>query len=128
MEKNRDIVQHDEKKIEKTRELHEVTPAVDIFENDDEILLHIDMPGVVKEDISVDIDNGTLAISGVRKLTTNGTTTYEEFSDVEYVRNFSVPQSIEVDSVNAELKNGILKLHLPKSDAVKPRQIEVRAA
>ena len=126
MEKN--IVQSEEKNIEKTREMNEMTPAVDIYENDDEILLLVDMPGVVKDDIKVDIDNGTLSIAGIRKLKTEGVANYEEFTDVEYVRSFSVPQTIEVDKVEAELKNGILKLHLPKSEAVKPRQIEIKTA
>lgn len=124
----RNVVQSEEKNIEKTREMNEVRPAVDIYENDDEILLHVDMPGVVKDDIKVDIDNGTLSISGIRKLEAEGVATYEEFTDVEYVRSFSVPQTIEINKVEAELKNGILKLHLPKSEAVKPRQIEIKTA
>ena len=128
MDKTQEVMKQDEKKVEKTRELYEVTPAVDIYENEDEILLHADMPGVVKDNVSVDIDNGTLSISGVRKLTSKSAATYEEFTDVEYVRSFSVPQSIEVEKVEAELKNGILKLHLPKSEAAKPRQIEIKTA
>ncbi|CCK79843.1 MULTISPECIES: Hsp20/alpha crystallin family protein [Desulfobacula] len=126
MDKAHEITKQDKKNVKKTR--YEATPAVDIYENENEILLHADMPGVVKEDISVDIDNGTLSISGVRHLTTKGTATYEEFSDVEYVRNFSVPQTINVEKVEAELKNGVLRLHLPKSEAAKPRQIEIKTA
>lgn len=128
MDKAKEIVKQDEKNIEKTHELYEATPAVDIYENDNEILLHADMPGVAKENISVDIDNGKLSISGVRKLETEGAATYEEFSDVEYVRSFSVPQTIDVEKVEAELKSGVLKLHLPKSEAAKPRQIEIKTA
>lgn len=128
MDKTQEIAKKDEKNIEKTRELYEATPAVDIYENEDEILLHADMPGVVKENISVDIDNGTLSISGVRELETEGAETYEEFTDVEYVRSFSVPQTIDVERVEAELKNGVLRLHLPKSEAAKPRQIEIKTA
>lgn len=126
MDKAQEIVKQDEKNVEKTHELYEATPAVDIYENDNEILLHADMPGVVKENISVDIDNGKLSISGVRRLETEGAATYEEFSDVEYVRSFSIPQTIDVEKVEAELKNGVLKLHLPKSEAAKPRQIEIK--
>ncbi len=128
MDKAKEIVKQDEKNVEKTHELYEATPAVDIYENDNEILLHADMPGVTKENISVDIDNGKLSISGVRKLETEGAATYEEFSDVEYVRSFSVPQTIDVEKVEAELKSGVLKLHLPKSEAAKPRQIEIKTA
>lgn len=128
MDKAQKVAKQGEKNVEKTRQLQEVTPAVDIYENEDEILLHADMPGVVKENISVDLDNGTLSISGVRKLETKGVATYEEFSDVEYVRSFSVPQTIDVEKVEAELKNGVLRLHLPKSEAAKPRQIEIKTA
>ena len=128
MDKKKEIIKKEEKNIDKTRELYEVTPAVDIYENEDEILLHADMPGVVKEDISVNIDNGTLSLSGVRKLHTKGVATWEEFPNVEYVRSFSVPQTIDVKKVEAELKNGVLRLHLPKSEAAKPRQIEIKTA
>lgn len=128
MDKSQEIAKQDEKNVEKTRELYEATPAVDIYENENEILLHADMPGVIKEDICVDIDNGTLSISGVRNLEIEGAANYEEFSDVKYVRSFSVPQTIDVEKVEAELKNGVLRLHLPKSEAAKPRQIEIKTA
>ncbi|EIM62315.1 MAG: Hsp20/alpha crystallin family protein [Desulfobacter postgatei] len=128
MDRSQEIAKQEEKNIEKTKELYEATPAVDIYENEDEILIYADMPGVVKDDISVDIDNGTLSISGVRKLPVTGPVTYEEFSNAQYVRNFSVPQTIDVEKVEAELKNGVLRLHLPKSEAAKPRQIEIKSA
>ncbi len=128
MNKTKDIVKTEAKNIEKTRELRSAIPAVDIYENDNEIMLYADMPGVIKENISVNIDNGTLSLSGVRKIEKAGVTTWEEFSDVEYVRNFSVPQTIDVEKVEAEIKDGVLKLHLPKSAAAKPRQIEINAA
>jgi HSP20 family molecular chaperone IbpA len=128
MAEKTDITKIDEKNIEKTRDLYEMVPAVDIYENQDEILLHADMPGVVKNDISVNIDNGTLSLSGVRKLQTRGSATWEEFGNVEYVRRFSVPPTIDVERVEAELKDGVLKLHLPKSEAAKPRRIEIKTA
>lgn len=128
MDKSQEITKKEEENIEKTRELYQATPAVDIYENENEILLHADMPGVVKENISVNIDNGTLSLSGVRKIVSKGLTNWEEFSDVEYIRNFSVPQTIDVEKVEAELKNGVLRLHLPKSEAAKPRQIAIKTA
>jgi HSP20 family molecular chaperone IbpA len=128
MSKQTELTQRDEITPPKTRDLYEMTPAVDIYENDEEILLQADMPGVVKEDISVNIDNGTLSLSGVRKLPTHGAATWEEFGNLRYVRNFSVPQTIDVDRVEAELKEGILRLHLPKSEAAKPRRIEIKTA
>ena len=125
---DKDITKREDTHMEKTRELYEVVPAVDIYENDDEILLHADMPGVVKEDISVNIDNGTLSLSGTRKLSSEGTASWEEFTDVTYTRSFSVPQTIDVGRVEAELVDGVLRLHLPKSEAAKPRQIEIKTA
>ena len=110
------------------RGVQSVVPSVDIYENNDEILLHTDMPGVVKDDISVNIDNGKLFLSGLRKLKTKGAATWEEFGEVEYRRTFSVPQTIDVTKVNAELKDGVLRLHLPKSEAAKPKQIEIKVS
>ena len=128
MSDGKNIAKKEDKAIEKTRELRTAIPSVDIYENDNEILLHADMPGVKKDDVSVNIDNGTLSLSGVRRLDNKGVSTWEEFSEVEYVRSFSVPQSIKVEQVEAELKDGVLKLHLPKSEAAKPKMIEIKAA
>ena len=105
-----------------------MAPVVDIYENTDEILLHADMPGVAKEDITVNVDNGKLSIMGMRRVTGGGAANWAEFGDVEYTRVFSVPQAIDVGKVNAELRDGVLRLHLPKSEAAKPRQIEIKAA
>ncbi len=118
----------EDKSIEKTRDLSAVTPAVDIFENESEILLYADMPGVVKENLFINIDNGMLFFSGVRKLKTKGTATWEEFGNIKYVRNFSVPPTIDIGRVEAELKDGFLRLHLPKSESAKPRRIEIKTA
>lgn len=128
MKQRKEMVKTGAQAVEKTRALRSAAPAVDIYENDNEILVHADMPGVKKEDIRVDIDNGTLSVSGVRRFDTHGVATWEEFSDLEYLRRFSIPQTIDIDQVNAELKEGVLKLHLPKSEAAKPRMIEIKAA
>ena len=123
----KDLTQKDQASVESTRNLRQVTPLVDIYENDDEILLHAEMPGVKKDDIMVNIDNGNLTLTGVRTLTMDGAAEWEEFGNVEYQRAFSVPQTIDVNKVRAELRDGILALHLPKSEAAKPRQIEIKA-
>ncbi|OKY76507.1 MAG: heat-shock protein [Desulfobulbaceae bacterium DB1] len=122
-----DIVKREETMPERSRELPAVVPLVDIYENEDEILLYADMPGVEKNNITINIENGKLALSAIRKITASGAAGWEEFSDVEYQRTFSVPQAIDVGKVNAELKDGVLRLHLPKSEAAKPRQIEIKA-
>ncbi|WP_320044058.1 Hsp20/alpha crystallin family protein [uncultured Desulfobacter sp.] len=128
MTDRKDIAKTENKTIEKTRELRTATPSVDIYENENEILLFADMPGVHKDDVTVNIENGKLSISGVRRLDRQGVSNWEEFMDVEYVRSFSIPQTISVENVEAKLKDGVLTLHLPKSEAAKPRQIEIKAA
>jgi HSP20 family molecular chaperone IbpA len=127
MKEATDLTTRKEEMLERRQELPRIVPMVDIFENDDEILLHADMPGVTKDNITVNVDNGRLEISGTRRLQTKGSCSWQEFGDVEYRRVFSVPQSIEVAKVNAELKEGVLKLHLPKAEAAKPRNIKISA-
>jgi HSP20 family protein len=115
-------------KLEATRQLRSTLPEVDILENEDEILLYADLPGVLHDNLSVHIDNGKLTLTGARLLNAEGAATWEEFSDVEYRRVFSVPQSIDASRVSAELIEGVLQLHLPKSAASKPKKIEIKAA
>lgn len=128
MNENTELTKRNENILERRQELPRVAPLVDIYENEDEILVHADMPGVAKDNITVNVDNGRLEISATRKLQTKGSGSWQEFGDVEYRRVFSVPQSIDVAKVNAELKEGVLKLHLPKAEAAKPRTIEISLA
>lgn len=127
MDKRGDILKREESMPERSREIPAAAPLVDIFENDDEILLYADIPGVDKKEVSINIDNGKLSLAAVRKIEPVGSVQWEEFGSVEFRRNFSVPQTIDIDKVNAEFKDGVLHLHLPKSEAAKPRQIEIRS-
>ncbi len=122
-----DLVKTENNVPERSREIPAVAPVVDIYENEDEILLYVDMPGVEKDDITLNIDNGKLSLGGVRYISGNGAALWEELVDVEYQRSFSVPQTIDVDKVSAEMQDGVLHLHLPKSEAAKPRQIEIKS-
>mgnify|MGYP003573052938 FL=1 len=127
MSEKTDLTTRKEDMVEKRQELPKIAPVVDIYENEDEILLHADMPGVMKDKITINVDNGKLEISGARHLQSKGTGSWKEFGDVEYRRVFSVPQSIDVGKVNADFKEGVLRLHLPKTEAAKPRRIEISA-
>lgn len=101
-------------------------PDVDIFENDDEILLYADMPGVTKDVLSIKIDNGKLVLSGIRRLPSSGAITWKEFTNAEFRRVFSVPHTIDFEKVKAQMQDGVLCLHLPKSESAKPKQIEIK--
>lgn len=127
MSENKELTKRTENMMEKGHNLAKIAPLVDIFENDEEILLHADMPGVVKENVVVNVDNGRLEISGIRNLEKKGAESWQEFGDIEYRRVFSVPQTIDVNKVKAELKDGMLKLHLPKAESAKPKMIEIKA-
>lgn len=128
MSESKEVTKRSEDMIEKREALMTIAPVVDIFENGEEVLLHADMPGVTRDKIFVNVDNGKLEISGIRNLASKGAVNWQEFLDVEYRRVFSVPQSIDVARVNAELKDGTLKLHLPKAEAARPKTIEIKSA
>ncbi len=112
--------------VEKSKHSHVVAPLVDVYESEEEILLFADMPGVKKEDININIEHGKLVIAGIRNLEISGSVCWEEFVNLEYQRSFSVPQTIAVGKVNAELIDGVLKLQLPKMDIPKPIEIEIQ--
>lgn len=125
MQERNEIMNNQENMKENSKNLSVAVPLVDIYENDEAILLHADMPGVSKEQIAVNIDNGKLTLSGIRELSQDGAVQWDEIGEVEYQRTFSVPQSIDVAHVEAEYQEGVLKLVLPKSAAAKPRLVEI---
>lgn len=104
-----------------------MAPECDIYESDEEILLVADLPGVSPSALAINIDNGELALEARRSLASTGTLLGGELRDCDFRRRFAVPPGIDAGKIAAELKNGVLRLHLPKSDALKPRQINVRA-
>jgi len=107
-----------------------VVPPCDVYENSDEILIVADVPGVTSDAIDVNLDARELTISGRRELSAKegeGAFLGTEFRDCDFQRRFAVPGGIDAGRISAELRNGVLLLHLPKSEALKPRQIAVRA-
>jgi len=109
--------------------LTEWTPAVDIAEDDKEYTIKAELPGINKEDVKVTVENGVLSISGERK-------SEKEEKDKKYhriertygsfVRAFTLPEGTAGDKMNAEFKDGVLKLHLPKDETAKPKTVEVK--
>lgn len=126
MSQEKQVIQKEQTAPEKTVKLNVLIPSVDIYENTEEYLLYVDIPGVNREDISIDLDNGQLTLTGNRYLEQTKGQLMEEFGSAQYRRVFSVPQGINLAKVDAELTDGVLRLHLPKSEAVKPRKIEIR--
>jgi len=102
-------------------------PRVDILETEHEILLLADMPGVKPADVDVRFENGELTIHGRRTATQNAKRrVLWEYEPAHYHRAFRLAEDVAADRIEAELKNGVLSVHLPKAEAAKPRKIAVR--
>lgn len=112
---------------ERAKTILKATPLVNIYENEEEILLCLELPGVSRKDIKIQIDNGLLTLIGVRSIERKGVSEWDEIKDVEYHRSFSVPPTINTEQVAADLVNGVLTLRLPKSAAAQPKTIEINA-
>jgi len=105
-----------------------VAPRVDIYENRDQFLVVADLPGVRSDDLSIHVENAELTLTAQRRTAPLGTEVARERVDADYRRTFLLPQGIDREKIDAELKDGVLRLTLPKADAHRPRQIPVRAA
>jgi HSP20 family protein len=114
---------------EQTRPGLVFTPAVDIFETDRQITLLADMPGVATEDISIDLREGVLTISGEVKPweKADEKDVLIEFEIGKYYRQFALSETIDQAKIDAQLKDGVLKLALPKLAKAQPRKITVNA-
>jgi HSP20 family protein len=107
-------------------------PPVDIYQNGDtELVLKAELPDMVREDIDVTVDNGTLTIKGEKKFA--GEPKEEQFHRIErrygaFSRSFTLPQTVDATKVSAEYKNGVLTVKLPVREEAKPRSIKVDVA
>jgi HSP20 family protein len=103
------------------------TPRVDIFETPDELVLCADMPGVKSGDVDVRFENGELVLHGrCQPRHPEHDFLLYEYGIGDFYRAFTIGQDIDADKISAELKQGVLTVHLPKSEQVKPRRITVQ--
>jgi len=103
-------------------------PAVDVLESKDSYLIRAELPGMKREDIKVEVKDGTLVLSGERK--SEKPADGVEYRHVERVtakfwRSFSLPETVKQDGIEATYKDGILEIRVPKAEEGKPRQIEI---
>lgn len=104
--------------IEQNTQVRRLNPAVDIYETDEALVVRADMPGVAEEDLRVEIEQGVLSLEGSYPDGENGR--------VDYARQFRLSDRIEAETAEAGLKDGVLTLRLPKSEAAKPKRIAVK--
>ena len=121
-----DLVNRSNGRIEAVRQREATAPPVDVYENADELLLLVDVPGATNDGIDVQLDKGQLTILAKRREDEHGSLLAAEYRACDYSRVFSVPQGIDPAKIDAHLSGGVLRLRLPKSDSVKPRRIEVK--
>jgi len=114
--------------VEQTRPGATFTPAVDIFETDTGITLLADMPGVKAKDLDLDLQKNVLTIKGdaASPEGPNETDVLREYSTGAYVRQFALSDAIDQSKIDAELKDGVLTLVMPKAEKAVPRKIAVK--
>lgn len=105
---------------EKTRPARELTPNIDIFENENELLVVADVPGLDPNDIGVHVDLPEFRIEAKVQGSPD--------KPVVYTRTFRVDERIDPERVQAEYRDGVLRVHLAKSAAYRPRRVEVRSS
>ena len=101
-------------------------PSASVVEASDGYTLEVEMPGVNKEGLEISVEGNELTIVGRRQPNSvQGEVMYRETSDADYRRVFELSSDVETGKIRAEMQQGILKLHLPKAERVKPRKINI---
>ncbi len=107
-----------------------IRPMVDVFEDKSGITIQADMPGVARDRLDIQIDNDSLSIEGRAELSMpeGMEALYADVRSTLYQRSFSLSSELDGAQTEANLKDGVLTLHIPKREQYKPRKIEVRTA
>lgn len=100
-------------------------PAVDISENENEVIMTFDMPGVGKDDVEITAEKNTLTVVGNVKTGHSGNAVYQETRLGNYRRQFALPDDVDADNISAQIENGVLEIKVRKPEKVKPKKIEV---
>jgi HSP20 family protein len=103
-------------------------PAVDIYEDEQKLVLKLEVPGIKQEDLDVRVENQTLSVRGERKFESEEKE--ENFHRIErrfgtFARTFTLPVSIDTASIGAKYENGVLAIQLAKKEAAKPKQVKI---
>ncbi len=105
------------------------SPSTDIIEKEDGFHIYMDMPGVAREQLNINLQDTDLEISAQAEFPKlkNASNIHMEFGDCEYVRSFTISDVVDRENIKATMKNGVLELYLPKADKARPRKIEIEA-
>ena len=103
-------------------------PVVDIYDNENSIVVHADLPGVEKDKLSIDLDGRVLSIKGERgyeKEVEDKSFYRKERAFGTFKRAFTLPEYVDAETINAEFKNGVLKIEIKKPEEKKPKEITI---
>jgi HSP20 family protein len=103
-----------------------IAPPVDIFENEDSLIVVVDMPGVDKDGVDIRVEDNVLTIKGNAKYAQPSNVLRQEFTLQNYYRQFQLSDEVDQGKIAAESKNGVLTITLPKAEKSKPKQIKVK--
>jgi len=102
-------------------------PRVDIIENETDVLVYADLPGARPEDVDLCFDQGELTLTGkVQPRTAPGSVVFNEYEPGDFHRVFQIPDTIDSGKIDAEFKNGVLTVRLPKQEVAKPKQVPIK--
>jgi HSP20 family protein len=101
------------------------TPTLDVRETDDEYLVMVDLPGVKSEDVTIEVNDQVLTISGSRVPVETGESQLTERPYGSFVRSLTLPKGVDNDQIKADYKDGVLELHIPKPAEIKPKKITI---
>jgi HSP20 family protein len=104
-----------------------VSPPVDIYEDEQGLKVIADLPGVHPDDVVVRVDRGVLTIQAHTNHLVSTQPVYREYQLTGFFRQFQLPEEVDATKIAADIKNGVLVLHLPRAERLQPRRIEVRA-
>jgi HSP20 family protein len=112
-----------------TRGVAVYRPPVDIFDTGEGVKLMLEMPGVGRDDVEIDLERRVLTIRGRGRVTSpeGFRRVYAEYGEGDYERVFTLSEDIDEAAIRAEMSNGVLTLTLPRAEAAKPKRIEVKA-
>lgn len=117
MSEKQELSKEQIEKAAESRRVHWTTPAVDIYENPDELVLIANLPGVVEGDLQIEVARGVLTLEAELA---------DKSSDRGFYRQFKISEQIDADSGSAALKDGVLSLRMPKVVEAKPKKIAVK--
>jgi len=118
----KDITKAEEKNLPR------VKPATDIVETEEGFYIYMDMPGVAKEDLIIDLNEDEIKVTGKTNYPSpdGEKLIHVEFGNGEFHRGFTLSQVVDKAKIKGSLKNGVLELHLPKAEKAQPRKIEIQ--